>query len=121
MLHDPKREASIEEELFHAGLHPAQRQMLEIADIFRQRGWCQHVTENSLGQVCLFGAVDRTAERSFIGLEQFARFVLFTAPNDPQAARYDLISYSDDLVRYNDAPGQTMHAIIRDLQYCALG
>ena len=121
MLHDPKREASIEEELFHAGLNPTQRQMLEIADIFKHRGWCQHVTENSLGQVCLFGAVDRTAERTFIGLEEFARFVLLTEPHDSRAARYDLISFSDDLVRYNDAPGQTMRGIVRDLQYCALG
>jgi hypothetical protein len=113
MLRDPKKEATIEEELFHAQLSPAQRQMLDIAQIFKQRGWCQNVTENAVGNVCLFGAVERTG-MNFIAMNEFANYVLGTSWDDAGTT-------GDNLIQYNDAPGQTMRAIVRDLQYCALG
>jgi len=114
MLHDPKKEALIEEELFHANLNPMQQQLLEIAQIFKDRGWCQQVAENAAGNVCLFGAVEHTHARSFIGLKEFAEYVFGTVSGE-------LSDVGDELIRYNDARGQTKNAIIRDLQYCALG
>jgi len=114
MLHDPKKEALIEEELFHAHLNPMQQQLLEIAQIFKDRGWCQQVAENAAGNVCLFGAVEHTHARSFIGLKEFAEYVFGTVSGE-------LSDVGDELIRYNDARGQTKNAIIRDLQYCALG
>jgi hypothetical protein len=114
MLHDPKKEATIEEELFHAGLRSEQRHMLEAAEIIKQHGWCQGSLLNARGQVCLLGAFQHLGLPCMPALNELALFIVGSRSTHPVATYHEII-------KYNDTPGQTMPAIVRDLQYCALG
>ena len=57
MLHDPKKQAQVEEEIFHANLKEWQNILLRAAGIIKQHGWCRDEYENTSGQRCAWGGM----------------------------------------------------------------
>jgi hypothetical protein len=104
MLHDPKREALAEEELFHAGLKPWQQAALDAASLLKKRGWIQSDYESPYGY-CVVGAFQR------VGTSDSA-----------EEASHQLWLYLDcDLAVWNDNRNRTAEDVIHVLQLVALG
>lgn len=92
MLHDPKWD-----------LKPHQKVLLNAAQYIRDHGWCQHVTRDRQGRVCLSGALYRNAEE----------------PDYTNAAYAVYALIKENLAEWNDTPGRTEQEVIAVLEKAA--
>lgn len=77
--------------------------LIEVRQLLIDKGWCQHFSENDLGQYCLMGAL------SIVG-----------DPNDEAYIYlYPLTNYG--VSRWNDAPGRTFEEVIALLDKAIAG
>ncbi len=120
MLHDPRKDAKIAEELFHAGLQPWQLELLAAAEKLKRDGWCRHELGRPIGPTCALGSLWMV--RGF--LDDLGNVKLLTNANrhDARAQEFRLVKFLGDEVAYwNDEVAETVHDVVRVFQYVALG
>lgn len=67
--------------------------LIEVRQLLIDEGWCQHASENNLGQHCLMGALN-------------------IVDHDGKAYLYLYSLTNHDVCRWNDAPGRTFEEVI---------
>jgi len=140
MLHDPKREAQIAEEIFHASLEPWQRLLLQAVDEIRARGWVAGAYVSvgfKNGSVCIMGAL-RFADHWLVdevkGMHHIkkrgSRAYMAATRNLGDYLKPVVIKYREWLIgdtpqsyveTYNDGHIDTTEDVIRVLHTVALG
>lgn len=83
MLYDKKWDAKVPVEA--PALEPWREVLLDAAEIIRERGWCQHKSENRQGQVCILGAIGHTYRDRATRFEAQTRFESFIGKHEKAA------------------------------------
>jgi hypothetical protein len=96
MLHDPNWDKKPEV------LDQVSLNLLAAAEYIEKHGWCQKRASNSLGQVCLFGALNRVT-------------------NNLSNSEYDRVYkvLNDQPINWNDEPGRTKEEVVNALRKAA--
>lgn len=94
-------------------LEPWQRTIYKMIDVLNERGWCQHLLENSEGQVCIYGALNTVIGGSpaYCGEGQKWRKVSHAIHNH----------VGTDAAFWNNMKGRTKGQIINMLKEVAKG
>ncbi len=92
-------------------LEPWQQTLLEAAHELRTRGWCQGVSEDRYGRVCLFGALSLAVggNPKYIPHDQSHQF-------EPLMNKLTSVGYS---IPWNDTKGRTKEEVIAALEKVA--
>jgi len=133
MLHDPKKEARIEEETFHAKLEDWQRLLLKAADKLRERGWTKYKLANEAHNVCAIGAMYLACGANIMEMGEDAfktRCFFSSAMSLAQshfllAAQYYRVAADEEhyacIPDWNDHVCESQDEVIKVMQLAALG
>jgi hypothetical protein len=83
--------------------------LMRAAEIIRERGWCQHNLKDSIGRMCMVGAI--TEAQSCLGISAAGRA--------QDAVRHEL-QINGFISDWNNAPERTADEVIQALESAAL-
>ena len=79
--------------------------LFKVADVIRERGWCQGQMFNRAGNVCIIGAINVAWDTDLISawtvMERLNR-------------------YTNGITRWNDAPGRTVDEVLALIEAVAM-
>ncbi len=124
MLHDPRKDAVIAEELFHAGLQPWQLELLAAAEKLKRDGWCRHQLGEQDGPTCAMGSLwairGKLMSYGFLDASDEDKFAM--GEHVDRLERFiDTESIGFSVECWNDNYAMSVDDVIQLFQYVALG